>query len=138
MKLRLPVLLLLFSLALICSCQNEQELEFKRYFASGRVVYQQHCQNCHGSGGEGLGKLIPPLTDTAYIKKEKSNLACYINYGMEMPITVYGKAYYQKMPAANLSPVEIAEVVTYIASSFGNKLGTLTTAQANQQLRACK
>ncbi len=30
------------------------------------------------------------------------------------------------MPAAGLTPMEIAQVVTYVGNSFGNKLGVVT------------
>ncbi|WP_460678746.1 c-type cytochrome [Mucilaginibacter koreensis] len=138
MKFLIPGLLFAFVMAIACSCQSEQELEFKRYYTSGKVVYQSHCQNCHAANGEGLGTLIPPLTDAAYIKSNKSSLTCIINNGMQQPLLINKKSYYQKMPPSGLAPVEIAEVITYITNSFGNKLGTYTTGQVNHDLAACQ
>ncbi len=58
----------------IASCDNEETIEFKRYYSSGALVYQTHCQNCHGANGEGLSDLIPSLTDSAYLSSNKSAL----------------------------------------------------------------
>ncbi len=55
--------------ALIYSCQSDSTIEFKRYYSAGALVYQSHCQNCHGMNGEGLAALIPPLTDTSSLKR---------------------------------------------------------------------
>src|SRR5205823_6084443 len=138
MKVWLPVLFLTFIIAAIStSCQSDQDIEFKRYYSSGRAVYLSHCQNCHGANGEGLGTLMPPLNDTAYLKKNKGNLACMVNNGIQQPLLVKQKLYYQKMPPSGLAPIDIAEVLTYITNSFGNKLGTYTVGQANKDLAAC-
>jgi mono/diheme cytochrome c family protein len=45
---------------ILISCQSQDELEFKRYYTTGKVVYQSKCQNCHGDNGEGLSALMPP------------------------------------------------------------------------------
>ncbi len=122
----------------IVSCQSEQELEFKRYYTSGAVLYQTYCQNCHAPNGGGLGALIPPLTDSAYLKRNKTALACFIKYGLKGPVTVKGKIYMEQMPQqANLAPIEIAQILTYITNSFNNKLGVTNVQQADADLKTC-
>ncbi|MEO8887480.1 MAG: c-type cytochrome [Mucilaginibacter sp.] len=125
-------------LAVLVACQSEDALEFSRYYSSGKVVYQSRCQNCHGDKGEGLSALIPPLTDSVYLKANKQQLACMVKYGMNAPITINKKAFYNKMPLTDLAPVEIAEVLTYVNNSFGNKMGVVTTAMAEGDLKNCK
>jgi mono/diheme cytochrome c family protein len=112
--------------ALIYSCQSDGSIEFKRYYSAGSLVYQSHCQNCHGNKGEGLAGLIPPLTDTIALKNYKSKLPCIIQNGLKGKIKIAGKDFDGAMPAADLSPIEIAQVATYITNSFGNKLGVIT------------
>src|SRR6201992_3160201 len=106
----------------IISCQSEENIEFKRYYSSGALVYQEHCQNCHGKNGEGLSALIPPLTDSAFLKTNKNSLACFIRSGLKGPVTVHGKIYGDVMPANDVTSMEIAQALTYITNSFGNKL----------------
>jgi hypothetical protein len=42
------------------------------------------------------------------------------------------------MPANNLAPMEVAQVITFINNSFGNKLGLTTVDQAEADLNKCK
>src|ERR1700744_1245339 len=100
-------------IVLIVSCQSEEQIEFERYYSAGNAVYQSHCQNCHSEKGEGLNGLIPPLTDNAYLKRQQSALPCFIKNGLKGKINVAGKVFEGEMPAADLSPVEIAQVLTY-------------------------
>ncbi|WP_426667172.1 c-type cytochrome [Mucilaginibacter sp. McL0603] len=123
---------------LIAACQNEESIEFRRYYSSGALVYQSHCQNCHGENGEGLSALIPPLTDSNYLIKNKTGLACSIKSGLKGPITIKGKTFDDAMPANDLSPIEIAQVLTYIGNSFGNKLNTIDEQEVQTDLTKCK
>ncbi|MCD8739788.1 cytochrome c [Mucilaginibacter roseus] len=119
------------------SCQNQDQLEYARYYTGGKLIYQQKCQNCHGSKGEGLSALIPPLTDTLYLKQNKAKLACFVQNGMSGFIRVSGKMYDNKMPPSGLSPIEIAQVVTYIGNSFGNKMRLIDVKQVEVDLKKC-
>ena len=123
---------------ILISCQSHDELEFKRYYTTGKVVYQSKCQNCHGDNGEGLSALMPPLTDSVYLQANKHELPCIIKHGLNKPIEINGKAFYGEMPAIDLPPVEMAEVITYITNSFGNKMGVTTTQMAEDDLNECE
>ena len=131
-------LLFFFSVLLIVSCENEHSIEFKRYYSQGAEVYQTHCQNCHGANGQGLSALIPPLNDSVYLKNNKAALACYIRSGLKGVIVVNGKNFDDAMPANELSPMQIAQVLTYVTNSFGNKLGTINDDQVSSSLSVCK
>jgi mono/diheme cytochrome c family protein len=120
------------------SCQSDEQIEFQRYYSSGSLVYQIHCQNCHGAHGEGLLALIPPLTDSAYLKANKNVLACLVKYGTKGKVTIQNKAFEGTMPPNNLSPIEIANVLTYVTNSFGNKLGTINNQQVTGDLGRCE
>ncbi|EHQ29286.1 c-type cytochrome [Mucilaginibacter paludis] len=123
---------------IISSCQSESDLNFKRYYTAGLAVYQTHCQNCHGANGEGLGALMPPLNDSVYLKNNLHNLSCSIKTGKQGGITINRKTYNQQMPAqSDLTPMEIAQVLTYINNSYGNKLGLLDDQQVEADLKRC-
>lgn len=125
-------------IGLMASCQTEQQIEFNRYYSAGAAVYQAHCQNCHGDKGQGLAALIPPLTDTAYLKRNRAVLPCALQLGVSGKITVSGKEFEGQMPAAQLTPIEIAEVLTYVTNSFGNKQGLITDTEVEKGLKVCK
>lgn len=139
---RIAVYLLPFTFILTCifvSCQSESEIEYKRYYIQGRNIYQTQCKNCHGENGEGLGTLIPPLKAADYLKKHKEQLACIIQNGLKDTIQVNGKLYSGQMPAqVQLSPIEIAEVITYVTNTFGNRQGMYQVEKVNVDLEKCR
>jgi mono/diheme cytochrome c family protein len=124
---------------LIFSCQNEDEITFKRYYTTGSIVYQTKCQNCHGKDGQGLSSLMPPLTDTAFLKANKSSLACFIKYGIKGKLMIINhKPFEGDMSVTDLAPIEIAEVLTYVGNSFGNNMGLVTAQDVEGDLKKCK
>jgi mono/diheme cytochrome c family protein len=131
-------ILTVFAALLIVSCENEQGLEFKRYYSQGAEIYQTHCQNCHGVNGQGLLALVPPVNDSVYLKNNKASLACYIRSGLKGVIVVNGKTFDDAMPANDLSPMQIAQVLTYVTNSFGNKLGTINKEKTELYLKNCR
>lgn len=130
-------LILIVSIQL--SCKNEKELAYGRYFANGNILYENHCQNCHSKNGEGLGLLIPPLTDTLFLKANKKELGCYIRFGLKKEIRINNKIYNENMPADDhLSDMEIAQITVYVTNSFGNNAGYYSVLEANTDLKNCK
>ena len=125
-------------ITVIASCQSEDELNFKRYYSAGSVLYQAHCQNCHGANGEGLGALIPALNDSVYLKTMSHQLPCLVKNGIQDSITVKGNVFTGQMPAqAELTAIEIAQVLTYTGNTFGNKLGLVDVVEVDGDLKRC-
>ena len=130
---------LLFIMTVVASCQSDEQVEYNRYYSGGSVIYLAHCQNCHGEKGEGLQALIPPLTDSVFLKQNRTSLACYIKNGLKRKIAIAGREFDGEMPAAaDLSPIEIAKVLTYVTNSFGNKQGLTNLQQVEADLKNCK
>jgi mono/diheme cytochrome c family protein len=139
MKLKVIGVICFILAILVYSCQTDADITFGRYYSIGSVIYQGKCQNCHGKDGQGLSALMPPLTDSTYLKANKSQLACFIKYGMQNKVVIVNKkAFEGDMPAQDLAPIEIAEVLTYVGNSFGNNLGLITGEQVEADLKNCK
>jgi mono/diheme cytochrome c family protein len=138
MKFKVIGYISLLMIILFFSCQSDEQLEFSRYYSAGSAIYKNKCQNCHGAKGEGLQSLIPPFTDSVYLKANKTTLACTIKYGLKGKIKVYDRTFDGEMPANDFAPIEIAEVLTYVTNSFGNKLGTISSQQVETDLGNCK
>ncbi len=136
--LRVFTILSLLLATLIFSCQSDDEVEFHRLYSSGSALYAAHCQNCHGKNGEGLGQLIPPLNDSVYLKNNNRQLACYITNGLKGTIKVLNKPFDGAMPASGLAPIEVAEVLTYVKNSFGNKAGLTDVKDVTEALLGCR
>ncbi|MFW0715547.1 c-type cytochrome [Pedobacter sp. N23S346] len=126
-------------IAIIISCQNQETINLQNYLSNGKDIYKTKCQNCHGENGEGLGKLAPPLTDSVFLKTNKTRLACIIKNGISERIMINGKEYQEKMPAfPELADIDVAQVMVYITNSFGNNQGFVPYSKVSIQLQNCK
>ena len=134
--------LLVFSVwlaTMIFSCQNPNKREFYQYKTAGKDLYAALCETCHGKNGEGLALLVPPLTDSVFLKVNKAKLACIIKNGITEPITIHNKIYQEKMPSfKQLTTIDIAKIIVYITNSFGNNLGMCHYRQIEKDLLECK
>ena len=91
---------------------------------SGDVVYKKTCIACHQPNGEGLPGTFPPLAKSDFIiDKEKTIMQVLKGYSGEL--VVNGKKYNNTMPPQQLTDDEIAAVLTYVYSNFGNSGGTV-------------
>lgn len=139
MKLRIIGCICLLLAVLIISCQDEKGLEYTRMYTEGSQVYQSYCQNCHGSKGEGLAALIPPLTDAAALKSHTTSLPCVVKFGLKGKITISGKQFEGNMPASSeLTPIQVAQVAIYVSNSFGNKNGFKSEDDVDKALNRCR
>jgi len=130
----------LFSvLAVIISCQSQETIDLQNYMSNGKDIYNAKCQNCHGQNGEGLGQLAPPLTDSVFLKENKTRLACIIRNGTEEKMVIHGKEYKEKMPGfPELADIDVAQVMVFVTNSFGNHQGFIPYSQVSTQLQNCK
>lgn len=123
---------------ILYSCQSEEGITYARYYTAGKKLYESNCQNCHNSDGSGLAMLYPPLNDSTFLKQNKSKIACFIKNGLQGKIQVGAKTFEGQMPAqGTLSDIEIAEIITYITNSFGNKQGLYRYQQVTADLQKC-
>jgi mono/diheme cytochrome c family protein len=130
---------LLSVVAIIISCQNQQQIDFQNYMSNGKDIYKTKCQNCHGENGEGLGQLAPPLSYYIFLNKIMSSLSWIIKNGANETLLIHGKEYKEKMPAfPELADIDVAQVMVYVTNSFGNKQGFVSYTEVSSQLQNCK
>lgn len=88
----------------------------------GQVVFQSYCLACHQANAGGVPNLYPPLIKTKYILGEKNALITIVLKGLTGEVEVNGTTYNGMMPPHNfLTDQQIADVLTYVRNSFGNK-----------------
>ncbi len=82
---------------------------------AGASIYNARCAACHKANGAGSqGGIFPPLAGNTYVTApDPKDLLATIAYGRNMMPSWKGQ----------LPPGEIAAVVTYIRSAWGNKAG---------------
>ena len=97
----------------------------------GSTVFAQNCASCHGAEGKGVPGAFPPLAGNPFVTGDAAKVIGAVMHGMTTPISVNGAAYHGAMPAwaSKLSPAEVAAVVTYIRSAWGNHAPAVTEAQ---------
>ncbi len=118
---------------------HKDNVKLEQYMVEGQRLYMQHCSNCHQANGEGLAQLFPPLAGSDYLKENFERSLCSMKYGLDGEITVNGVTYNQKMPGVpNLTPLEIAEISTYIYNSWGNDRGLIDVKKAEEVLKNCE
>ncbi len=87
----------------------------------GALVYTQYCLTCHQASGSGVPKLNPPLKGTSWVLGDKTRLINVILKGLENT-DIDDETYDNAMPAHDfLTDQQIADVLTYVRSNFGNK-----------------
>lgn len=95
----------------------------------GQAVFQSTCIVCHQKDGRGVPRLNPPLVKTKYVLGDKSQLVQIVLKGLNQPIEVEGETYNNVMPSfAQLTDEQIADVLTYVRNSFGNKASAVSPA----------
>ena len=95
----------------------------------GQQVFSTTCIVCHQKNGGGVPHLNPPLIKTSYVLGEQSVLIQIVLKGLNQPIEVRGETYNNVMPSfAQLTDEQIADVLTYVRNSFGNKASAVTPA----------
>jgi len=99
----------------------------------GKEIYGTTCFACHQSDGQGIAGAFPPLAKSDYLNADSKRAIKTILHGLNGEVTVNGKKYNSIMPAQNLSDDEIANVMTYIYSSWGNNKTEITTEMVKAQ-----
>lgn len=98
---------------------------------AGEALYLQRCSSCHQANGAGLAGVYPPLAGSEYATNGNAGVPIrVVIHGLQGPITVKGAQFNSLMPAYGLGIVmsdpEVASVLTYVRSSWGNSASAVT------------
>jgi mono/diheme cytochrome c family protein len=98
---------------------------------AGQKIYGANCSACHGASGAGVPGAFPPLAGNPMVTGSPDKVIAAVKNGLTGAMTVSGKTYSGAMPAwkGKLSTTDIADVITYIRSSWGNEADAVTEAQ---------
>ena len=98
----------------------------------GKRVFTQSCVVCHQPTGLGLPGVFPPLAGSEWVlgtdPHGDNHLVKLVLKGMQGPVKVKDVDYNNAMPAwTQLSDEQIAGVLTYIRSEWGNAAPPIST-----------
>jgi ubiquinol-cytochrome c reductase cytochrome b subunit len=105
--------------------------------AAGASVYTANCSGCHGATGVGAPGAFPPLAGNPVVVGDPNAVIKIVSGGLNGSITVKGAKFNGTMPAwkGTLSNAQIASVITYIRSTWGNSASAVTEAQVAAQAK---
>lgn len=96
----------------------------------GKVVYSTTCAACHQATGEGVEGTYPPLAGSEIVNGDEAKVVRIVLHGLTGPVEVAGETYSGMMPpwGGVLKDPELAAVLTYVRSAWGNKAAPVTPA----------
>ncbi|MGV8842152.1 MAG: cytochrome c oxidase subunit II [Pseudomonas sp.] len=104
----------------------EKELSSKEWtmdelLARGEKAYNTNCAACHQATGAGLPPMFPALNGSAIATGPAAgHIGIVVNGKPGTAMAAFGK---------QLSPVDLAAIITYERNAWGNKLGDMVTPQ---------
>ena len=99
-------------------------------FPHGQETYRMICAACHQSGGQGVPHVFPPLAGSDFLKADKARAVAIVLNGLTGPVTVNGETYRSQMPPQRqLSDQQVADVLSYVRTAFGNHLDPIGAAE---------
>ncbi len=100
---------------------------------AGEALFAGTCSVCHQSNGAGLPNVFPPLAKSDYLLKDKQRAIGVVLHGLQGPVTVNGQSFNSVMPPmTQLNDDEVANILTYVLNSWGNKGGAVSAAEVER------
>jgi nitrite reductase (NO-forming) len=103
----------------------------------GERIYTNNCLACHQATGDGIKGAFPPLAKSDYLNADKTRAIQTVVHGREGAIVVNGEKFNAVMPAQQLNDEDIANVLTYVYSGWGNSKKVVSPAEV-KAARAAK
>lgn len=125
---------ILLGTALLVACGTMYSAD-PAFVAKGKKVYLEYCKTCHQANGQGMPGVYPPVANSDYIKATpKATLIKEVVNGKHGKVTVNGKVYNGVMAPLpkKYTNEDIACVLTYVFTTFGNSKGAVTVAEVKK------
>ena len=130
MKIIFFISILFFLSHQFFSKQNQQPA-LKHPLNSGQKVYTGYLYCLSPGRWLGVQRMNPPLVKTKWVLGDKKALAKIVLNGLKGgEIEIDGDDFHNPMPpqAGQLTDQQIADALTYVRNSFGNKASAVTVA----------
>jgi mono/diheme cytochrome c family protein len=104
----------------------------------GAEIFAARCAACHQAGGTGIPGAFPPLAGSNWVTGPDVTAVKILLHGVHGTLTVNGTAYNGAMPgfASQLSDADIAAVLSYVRSQWGNKAAPVGASLVSAQRAA--
>lgn len=129
----LSLLTFFLSSAMIQKNTNTKSQSTDYQADSGKIIYETYCLACHQEDGSGVPGMNPPLVKTDWVLGDSTRLINVILKGLK-DTEINGDSYSNEMPSHDfLTDNQIAEVLTYVRNSFGNKASSISSEDVRKQ-----
>jgi nitrite reductase (NO-forming) len=90
--------------------------------APGENTFNTVCAACHQRSGLGVASIFPPLAESDFLMADRERAIRIVLGGLNGPVQVRGQTFNGMMPSqsALLNDRQVADVLTYVRSNFGN------------------
>lgn len=113
--------------------ESQTQPGLQKSIIAGKKVFKKYCISCHQADGSGVPNMNPPLIKTSYVLGDKEKLVNIVLNGLKN-VDIDDQSYNNPMPALGtvLKDQQIADVLTYVRNSFGNKASAITAAEVKE------
>lgn len=106
----------------------------KKTMEAGKKIYDTYCLVCHQQDGAGVPRMNPPLIKTSFVLGDKKKLINIVLKGMNEEVEIEGNYYSNVMaPHDFLQDQEIADLLSFVRNSFGNKASAVTASEVKAE-----
>lgn len=114
-------------------------LSLEQQIKAGAELYRGTCSVCHQDEGQGLPEVFPPLAGSDYLMANKGRSIEIVLNGLHGPVTVNGKTFHSVMPPmSQLNDDEVANILTFVRNSWGNKGEAVTLEEVKRTRETTK
>ncbi len=93
----------------------------------GKTVYDKACLSCHMDNGMGVPRMAPSLSKSKYVLGSKTKMIRIALRGSDEFPENEERDFTNPMAAiTNLTDQQLADVITFIRNSFGNRASIVT------------
>jgi len=125
----------------IAKAKNNSNAEkLAKLYPKGAAIFQSLCQTCHGTDGNGVTALAPPLNGSNWVQGDKNRLIPIVLYGLTGPVKVAGKVYEAPEISGDMPGIgankeftdeDIAQILSYVRNAWNNKAEKVTAADVS-------
>jgi mono/diheme cytochrome c family protein len=114
--------------------ERDGESQSVAFLQAGAKLYEQHCVDCHGADGSGQPPAYPPLAGNRALTMELAvNPIRIVLNGGFAPGTAGNPRPYSMPPFGHqLNDTEVAQVVSYLRSAWGNNAPPVSGIDVNR------
>ena len=114
------------------------ELERGRFDRVGARQYAQFCMPCHGAGGKGFARVFPPLAGNPTVADPdpSSLINLLLDGAVTARVTTAPTDYHMPGYGWTMDDQELANVLTFIRGSWGNRAAPVTESAVSARRSA--